>query len=57
MAITKRRKKRPNPTAAALAKMRWSKTSPEERTAAARKAVQARWSKVKKGKPTAHGSS
>jgi len=56
MAIAKRRKKKakkqPNPTASALAKMRWSKTSKEERRAAAVKAITARWAKVKRAKPT-----
>jgi hypothetical protein len=43
-----RRKK--NPIAAALVRLRWAKTTPADRKAAARKAARARW--AKKGRAT-----
>jgi hypothetical protein len=47
---TKRAKpiKRKNPIAAALAHMKWDQLSAAERSAAARKASQARWGKSRK---------
>ena len=42
----KRKKSKPkNPAAVRLAKLRWKKTSPEERSDSARKAARARWGK------------
>lgn len=46
----RRPKKKPpkNPAAAALAKLRWQKTSPKERSESASKAADARWQKAKR---------